>query len=258
MGADSLDSSTKADSSTKQEVSRQEQAILSAIKQLREEINGIIGTLVRLDEQHFPESLIHFHIQPAVLGGEKRMGINVRGEFLKDIDELENLVRLLQGELAGLRARHPFLVYKIMREDALRTQAKFRTKTQRELAKDAKDRGEVDGKDLDRLAHEAERVLQKCVTVLNANPTRENMKLVVDAMGDPLFLGGSSYSGASSKARQALQRASLARLKYAHSVYQGAPTDGNRRKLMKAAEEALFFGIGPDVVNSLIQGAVKK
>jgi hypothetical protein len=234
------------------EAETKEKAILLSVEQTRRDMQGIFNVLAEADRQHFPESLLHQHIQPASLGGGTRFAISVRGEFLNDLDALQIRIQHLQAELTAIRRRFPFLIHRIYREQARVAQARFRAHAQRDLKASAKHGGPGE-ETTAKLQAESAAVVRKWVSLLRMDASTENAKGVLDAVSDLLMLGGSSNSGAYAEAFAALRGAARVKMQRALAAFQANPTDANRQALGNGCARALFLGVDSKVVDPYLK-----
>jgi hypothetical protein len=240
------------------ELQGREKAISAEIEAVAKDIDGCLRTLAALDKQQFPQTLIHRHIAPASLGGGQRAAVNVRGEFFDDLWALKERMSLLQAQLNALRRKHPRLLHRVLLQDALAKQAAFRSRTQRELVRQAKKGGDVDARTLEKLERESEFVLHQFIVVLKADPSRRNIERVLDAMKDPMLLGAQTRAGALNDAFLALRSTGLARVRAAHRAYELQPTQENLRELLRRIEEGQFLGLPSDQLAPYVPDTGKK
>jgi hypothetical protein len=168
-------------------------------------------------------------------------------------DHLRMLLKLQQSQMLALRRRHAWLVLQTLTQDAGTAQTRFRSHMRRELQSAAHARGFVPEDKLKQLKAESDRMLLKCATALDANPSRKNFEVTLKALGDSITLLSSIDAEMPSRATESLQRAAAKRLARTLKDYRAVPSAQNAKVLSGWIEKAMLLGCDSSVTEPAVQ-----
>ena len=162
--------------------------------------------------------------------------IKESGKFSSHKEQLRKRLNALRRQLARLKRQRREVRLAILESNARKLRHNNRIAA-REILRRAEKRGELSSDEERKLQQRTEASLNAALGVLKNNPSRSNMKFVLQALSDVMMVGGDE-----SKAFEALGEAASARFRAVESVFRKKPTGANLQKMMKAYAEGSMFG----------------
>ena len=152
-----------------------------------------------------------------------------------------NLKEALRHDLSILKSQLRDLNKQSKQLSAIQARANFRSMAKK-ILKEAEEQGDLDQDKQDALIKESERVLEKFVGILGANPSGKNIEAVLEQLQDTMLLGGDDFSNARRRAWQALRGAGSKLDKKAEKDFRKNPKVENFDKLLHAKESNMLLG----------------
>lgn len=161
---------------------------------------------------------------------------NLREALTHDLFILKNQMKELKGEARRLE-------YTAARQRAEQASTDFR-KTVGETLKRAEQRGYLEEGELGTLLKPSEKVLERLVGLLEANPSTKNIGMVLDAMGTSMLLGFDRMdsTGTCGRAWRSLGRAADKIQDGVERNFRKNPTVANFDKLLQAKQISMQIG----------------
>jgi hypothetical protein len=174
------------------------------------------------------------------------------------VNHLRLLLKLQQSQATAFRQRHAWLVLQNLTKEAETSSSALRAHAKRKLGADARKTGEPSPAVLAGLRKEADHALVRCVTVLDANPSRKAFGLTLKALEDSMLLGSSIDAEAPGRALVALRVAATKRLRRALADFRAQPTEHNAKILAEWIVRAQQLGCSSEVTQPAIDALQAK
>jgi hypothetical protein len=207
--------------------------VQDAQRRISEKIQAILAQLKKL--QNVPGT------QPWVSFGRVHKIEDLKSSFPDLRTALRHDLLILKNTMRALKVSEKNLRTAMVRKSALQNSKDFKKRLEKVL-REAEKSGELNDKDLNLLLVESEQVLEEFISLLEANPSEDNIELVFSEMEVPFLLGCDSDSGACGRALRSAGKAAKILYERDEQRFRKSPDVKNFTKMLNSKARGYLVG----------------